>query len=69
MLLIMKKRASETELEQVKEFLVTHDCDFHQSTGSDRIILGIVGDSSVLDRSKLQELPGVLDTYRIPEEN
>jgi hypothetical protein len=68
MLLIMKKTASETELQQVKEFLVEKDCDFHQSTGINRIILGIVGDTSIVDLSALKELSGVLDIYKIPEE-
>ncbi len=28
MLVIMKRKATETELEQVKQFLVEQDCDF-----------------------------------------
>ncbi|MBE9487524.1 MAG: hypothetical protein IMY82_10220, partial [Chloroflexi bacterium] len=44
MLVIMKKTATEDDLQQVKQFLVEQDCDFHQSTGADRIILGVVGD-------------------------
>lgn len=68
MLVIMKKTATETDLEQTKQFLVEQDCDFHQSTGADRIILGVVGDTSRIDREKLSSLPGVLDVYRIPAE-
>jgi hypothetical protein len=68
MLVIMKRLASATELEQVKEFLVKSDYDFHQSTGTDRTILGIVGDTSVLDQGKLKKLHGVLDIYKIPNE-
>lgn len=69
MLLIMEKKATQSQLEEVKQFLVTTDCDFHQSTGSDRTILGIVGDTSVLDQDKLKQLPGVLDIYKIPDED
>ena len=69
MLVIMKKNASESDLEQVKEFLVNRDCDFHQSTGAERIILGVVGDTGRIDRSRLQTLPGVLDVYEIPRED
>lgn len=68
MLVIMKKAASEAELEQTKQFLVEQDCDFHQSTGADRIILGVVGDTSRIDREALGRLPGVLDVYCIPKE-
>lgn len=68
MLVIMKKTATETELEQVKQFLVEQDCDFHQSTGVDRIILGVVGDTRSINREQLQKLDGVLDIYKIPTE-
>lgn len=68
MLVIMKKRATEAEIEQVKEFLVEQDCDFHQSTGVDRVILGVVGDTRRIDRERLKQLTGVLDIYKIPDE-
>ncbi len=68
MLVIMKKTAKESELEQVKQFLVEQDCDFHQSTGVDRIILGVVGDTCRIDRDQLRSLDGVLDIYKIPAE-
>ena len=69
MLVIMKKKATDTELEKVKEFLVEQDCDFHQSTGVDRIILGVVGDTSKIDREALKKVQGVLDIYSIPAED
>ncbi|MBW6510420.1 MAG: hypothetical protein K0A94_12870 [Desulfuromonadales bacterium] len=69
MLVIMKKHATEEEVEQVKEFLVEQDCDFHQSTGVDRIILGVVGDTRRIDRERLKNLTGVLDIYKIPDED
>ncbi len=68
MLVIMKKRVMEHELEEVKQYLVERDCDFHQSTGADRIILGVVGATNNIDCNKLKKIPGVLDIYRIPAE-
>jgi len=68
MLVIMKRKATENNLEQVKQFLVEQDCDFHQSTGVDRIILGVVGDTSNINGEALKNLSGVLDFYQIPEE-
>ncbi len=68
MLVIMKREATDTDLEQVKQFLVEQDCDFHQSTGAERKILGVVGDTSNIDSQKLLKISGVLDTYRIPDE-
>ncbi len=68
MLVIMKKAATEDDLEQVKELLVNADCDFHQSTGADRIILGVVGDTRRIERERLLRTHGVLDVYVIPPE-
>ncbi|PLX89943.1 MAG: hypothetical protein C0619_10315 [Desulfuromonas sp.] len=68
MLVVMRRTATENELEQVKQFLVEQDCDFHQSTGADRTILGVVGDTSRIRRETVAELPGVLEVFRIPTE-
>jgi 3-deoxy-7-phosphoheptulonate synthase len=68
MLVIMKRKATEENLEQVKLFLVERDCDFHQSTGADRIIIGVVGDTSSIKSQQLIDLTGVLDLYKIPVE-
>ncbi len=69
MLVIMKKTASDEDLEKVKQFLVERDFDFHQSTGADRKILGVVGKTYALNCQYLKQLPGVLDVYRIPSED
>ena len=68
MLVIMKRKATEENLEQIKQYLVERDCDFHQSTGADRIIIGVVGDTSSINSQQLIDLPGVLDLYKIPAE-
>lgn len=68
MLVVMSKKATESELEKVKQFLVEQDCDFHQSTGADRTILGVVGDTSSIERESLIALSGVLEVFRIPAE-
>jgi len=69
MLVIMKRKATEENLQQVKQFLVEQDCDFHQSTGADRIILGVVGDTSNINCAVLKKIPGVLDFYQIPDDD
>ena len=69
MLVVMRKNASDQNLEAVKEYLVRQDCDFHQSTGSDRVILGVVGDTRNIAEQDLRSLDGVLEVFRIPEED
>ncbi len=68
MLVVMKKTASEKDLQQLKQYLIDNDFDFHQSTGVDRIILGVIGATSHFDIARLRLLPGVLEVFKIPEE-
>jgi len=68
MLVIMKTTAKESDIEGVKQYIVDHDFDFHQSTGANRIILGVIGDTTLINRDELRSLPGVLEVFKIPEE-
>lgn len=69
MLIIMKTGASEEQKRQVKQYLVEHDFDFHQSTGANRTIIGVIGDTNSIDRAELERLGGVHVIFKIPEEN
>lgn len=69
MLIIMKKSADETALDHVKEFLINRDFDIHQSTGANRIIIGVIGDTDTLDARELEAMPGVLQVIRITKED
>ena len=68
MLIIMKKGAGEAELDGVKEFLINRDFDIHQSTGANRTIIGVIGDTNCIDREELGRLGGVHVIFKIPEE-
>ncbi len=68
MLIIMKKSADETALDHVKEFLINKNFDIHQSTGANRIIIGVIGDTDSLDARQLESMPGVLQVIRITKE-
>lgn len=68
MLIVMRKGASEEQKRQVKQFLVEHDFDFHQSTGANRTIIGVIGDTKSIDRAELESLAGVHVIFKIPEE-
>ena len=68
MLIIMKKHAEEEVLDQIKEYLITRDFDIHQSTGANRIIIGVIGDTEVLDTREIEAMPGVLQVIRITKE-
>ncbi len=68
MLIIMRKGASEEQKQLVKQYLVEHDFDFHQSTGANRTIIGVIGDTNSIDRQEVEGLPGVHVIFKIPEE-
>ncbi len=64
----MKNSADETALDHVKEFLINKNFDIHQSTGANRIIIGVIGDTDTLDARELEAMPGVLQVIRITKE-
>ncbi|GAB4296379.1 MAG: hypothetical protein Fur0034_05610 [Desulfuromonadia bacterium] len=68
MLIIMKKRATEDDLDRVKELLISRDFDIHQSTGANRTIIGVIGDTDTIEPSDIEALPGVLQVIRIEKE-
>jgi len=69
MLIVMRKNVNEQDLDQVKQYLIDRDFDFHQSTGANRVILGVIGDTKAIDRNELRAQPGVLEVFKIPDED
>jgi hypothetical protein len=68
MLIIMKKQADDEALQQVKQYLVDREFDFHQSTGANRVIVGVIGNTAAINIPELEALPGVHVVFKIPEE-
>ncbi len=68
MLIIMQKGAAETALDHVKELLIKRNFDIHQSTGANRTIIGVIGNTETLDDQEIGALPGVLQVVRIAKE-
>ncbi len=68
MLIIMKRHADESALDHVKEFLINRNFDIHQSTGANRTIIGVIGDTETLDPHEIEVMPGVLQVVRINKE-
>ncbi len=68
MLIIMRKTADDEALDHVKEFLITRNFDIHQSTGANRTIIGVIGDTETLNLGEIESMPGVLQVIRITKE-
>ncbi|MFO7830702.1 MAG: hypothetical protein R6V18_01820 [Desulfuromonadaceae bacterium] len=69
MLVVMQKRTTQNEIDQVKQYLIDNDFDFHQSTGANHTIIGVIGDTATFSTEGLEQLPGVLVVFKIPEES
>ena len=68
MLIMMKKTAEDTALDNIKQYLIERNFDIHQSTGANRTIIGVIGDTDTLDTATLESLQGVLQVIRIAKE-
>ena len=66
MVVVMKERASDSEVEAVIAQLVEQGMDVHRSTGASRIVLGVVGGGKV-DPRLIELLPGVHEVVRITQ--
>lgn len=69
MLIIMKKNTPDEVLDQIKAYLINHDFDIHQSTGANRTIIGVIGDTDTLDDHEIEAMPGVSQVVRIRKDD
>lgn len=69
MLIITRTNASEEALDQIKEYLINHGFDIHQSTGANRTILGVIGNTDTLDEDEITAMPGVTQVVRIRKDD
>lgn len=65
MIIVMKPRSPEAAVEAVIDRLVRAGCDVHRSTGSERVILGVIGVTVEMDLSDYEILPGVDHVVRV----
>ena len=68
MLVVLKKQIAEVDLDQIKKYLIDCDFDFHQSTGSNRTIIGVIGNTETFDTTILEGMNGVHVVFKIPAE-
>ncbi|HBA89251.1 MAG TPA: hypothetical protein DCZ75_15085 [Geobacter sp.] len=68
MLIVMRKQADERAQEEIKAYLIERGFDIHQSTGANRVIIGVIGDTETIPEADIQAFPGVLQVVRIAKE-
>ncbi|MDA1183257.1 MAG: 3-deoxy-7-phosphoheptulonate synthase [Acidobacteria bacterium] len=68
MIVVMKERASESQVDSVIARLIELGMDVHRSSGSTRTVLGVVGTGKVqVDKEIIEILDGVHEVMRITE--
>ncbi|WP_129125855.1 hypothetical protein [Geomonas oryzae] len=68
MLIVMRKTADERAQEEIKSYLIERGFDIHQSTGANRVIIGVIGDTQNIPEADIEAFPGVLQVVRIAKE-
>ena len=64
----MRKEADAEAQDNIKAYLIERGFDIHQSTGANRVIIGVIGDTQSLTQTDIEGFPGVLQVVRIAKE-
>jgi len=67
-LIVMRKEADAEAQDTIKAYLIERGFDIHQSTGANRVIIGVIGDTESLPVPVIEAFPGVLQVVRIAKE-
>jgi 3-deoxy-7-phosphoheptulonate synthase len=67
MIVVMDDNASPEQVQRVFQMLVDRGFDIHRSTGANRTVLGVVGDTQDLDSRMFEAIDGVHEVVRITE--
>ena len=68
MLIVMRKEADDEAQDNIKAYLIERGFDIHQSTGANRVIIGVIGDTESIPEAEIGAFPGVLQVVRIEKE-
>ena len=64
----MRKEADAEAQDKIKAYLIDRGFDIHQSTGANRVIIGVIGDTESIPEADIAAFPGVLQVVRINKE-
>ena len=67
MIVVMKPNAKEEHVESIIERLKNAGLGIHKSVGVDYTVIGMVGDTSKIDRDLIASLPGVSKVLKVQE--
>ncbi|GAA0076849.1 3-deoxy-7-phosphoheptulonate synthase [Clostridium sp. CTA-5] len=67
MIIVMKPKSTETEVKKVKAIVESKGLEINLSKGATNYILGVIGDTSIIDPKKLLALTGVDKVVKVQE--
>lgn len=67
MIIVMKPKTSEKEITRVKEKITDFGCEFHESKGLNYTILGLIGNTSLVDPGVLMALDSIEKVIHVQE--
>ncbi len=67
MVIVMREKATEEQIEAVARRLREYNIDVHKVVGVERTILGAIGDVGAVDRREFEIMDGVFEVHRISE--
>jgi len=65
MIIVMKRNSEESEINRVTDEVKSHGFDVHVSRGTERTIIGIIGDERLVDKKHFESLAGVQEIMPI----
>src|SRR3989344_822339 len=68
MIAVMRKDASQKEIDDVIKYIETHNLKAHPSLGSNRTVIGIIGNVKIIDKERLEQMPGIEKTMYLESE-
>jgi 3-deoxy-7-phosphoheptulonate synthase len=67
MIVVIEPKATEEQIESIIQRLNSLGFDIHRSTGASRTVIGVIGETSLIDTKDIRVLPGVSEVYKISE--
>ena len=67
MIIVLQERITDQEINQIKKYIINTGARIHESEGTEKKILGIIGDKRDIDQMALEAFPGVEKVIRILE--
>jgi len=67
MIIIVKDKITSTEYEYIKQYILDHGAQIHESKGKEKSIIGVIGDKRSIDKNAVEALAGVEKVISILE--